>query len=289
MRIAVTGATGFVGRHVVAQLLDEGCSVLAIARNSERSRLLPWIEQVDFLSCNLHEDFRPVIAAIGDADVLLHLAWSGLPNYRNFFHISQNLKADLTFLPAVMKAGIEHLLVTGTCLEYGMQYGPLLEDMETKPSVPYALAKDMLRKSLQALQKEFMFKLQWVRLFYMFGDGQNPNSLLAQLDNAIASGQTVFNMSLGDQLRDYMPVTEVASAIVKLVHHPEINGVINCCSGRPVSILDLVTERCQSKGSNITLNRGYYPYPDYEPMAFWGVPDKLNKLGVLVSKEMIEV
>ena len=70
----------------------------------------------------------------------------------------------------------------------------------------------------------------------------------------------------------------MASSIVKLVHHPEVNGVINCCSGKPISILDLVTERCQMKESNITLNRGYYPYPDYEPMAFWGILGKLKKI-----------
>lgn len=278
MKIIVTGATGFVGRHVVNQLLNEGYEVLVIVRSTDRARTFAWFQSVQCISCDLHKNFQPVVDLAKDVDVLVHLAWTGLPNYRNFFHIGQNLTADLNFLSAVINAGIKHLVVTGTCLEYGMQYGPLTEDMETRPTTPYGLAKDMLCKSLQALQKELTFTLQWVRLFYMFGDGQNQNSLLAQLDHAIASGQTTFNMSVGDQLRDYMPVTDVASSIVKLVHHPEVNGVINCCSGKPISILDLVTERCQMKESNITLNRGYYPYPDYEPMAFWGILGKLKKI-----------
>ena len=278
MKIIVTGATGFVGRHVVNQLLNEGYEVLVIARSTDRARAFSWFQSVQCISCDLHKNFQPVVNLAKDVDAIVHLAWTGLPNYRSFFHIGQNLIADLNFLSAVINAGIKHLLVTGTCLEYGMQYGPLTEDMETRPTTPYGLAKDMLCKSLQALQKELTFTLQWVRLFYMFGDGQNQNSLLVQLDHAIASGQTTFNMSVGDQLRDYMPVTDVASSIVKLVHHPEVNGVINCCSGKPISILDLVTERCQMKESNITLNRGYYPYPDYEPMAFWGIPGKLKKI-----------
>lgn len=278
MKIIVTGATGFVGRHVVNQLLNEGYEVFVIARSTDRARTFSWFQSVQCISCDLHKNFQPVVNLAKDVDAIVHLAWNGLPNYRSFFHIGQNLIADLNFLSAVINAGIKHLLVTGTCLEYGMQYGPLTEDMETRPTTPYGLAKDMLCKSLQALQKELTFTLQWVRLFYMFGNGQNQNSLLAQLDHAIASGQTTFNMSVGDQLRDYMPVTDVASSIVKLVRHPEVNGVINCCSGKPISILDLVTERCQMKESNITLNRGYYPYPDYEPMAFWGIPGKLKKI-----------
>lgn len=286
MKIAVTGATGFVGRHVVDRLLKDDHEVFAIARNSDHARAFSWFQRVQFISCDLHQDFQPVAEMAENIDVLIHLAWTGLPNYRNFFHIGQNLTADLNFLPSVIDAGIKHLLVTGTCLEYGMQYGPLTEDMETKPTTPYGLAKDMLRKSLEALQKESPFVLQWLRLFYMFGDGQNPKSLMSQLDNAISNNQTTFNMSVGDQLRDYMPVSEVASTIVKLIGCPKIDGVINCCSGKPTSIIDLVKRRCEEKNSTISLNRGYYPYPDYEPMAFWGVSDKLNEIDATTSKNL---
>jgi dTDP-6-deoxy-L-talose 4-dehydrogenase (NAD+) len=83
-------------------------------------------------------------------------------------------------------------------------------------------------------------------------------------------------MSTGDQLRDFLPIEKVAENFVDVLSHPEIEGVINCCSGIPISVLDLVQQHCQRRGSAISLNRGYYPYPDYEPMAFWGVPNKLR-------------
>jgi dTDP-6-deoxy-L-talose 4-dehydrogenase (NAD+) len=108
------------------------------------------------------------------------------------------LPADLAFLEAAVKAGVPHILVAGTCLEYGMQFGPLTEEMETHPSTPYGFAKDALRKALQLLQNEKAFILQWMRLFYMHGEGQNKNSLLAQLDQAISEGHEIFNMSAGD-------------------------------------------------------------------------------------------
>lgn len=278
MRVMVTGATGFVGRHVVNQLLASGHSVVTVARDIDRARGMPWFNRVDFIQCDLHEGFKSLLRTECLPNAIVHLAWPGLPNYQDFFHISKNLPADLTFLEAAVEAGVPHLLVAGTCLEYGMQYGPLAEEAETSPTTPYGFAKDTLRKALQLLQKNRSFTLQWMRLFYMYGEGQNRNSLLAQLDIAIDKGLPVFNMSEGDQLRDYLPIQEVAENFVIALENPQLEGIINCCSGRPVSVLALVEQRCHAKASNIKLNRGYYPYPDYEPLAFWGVPSKLTAL-----------
>ncbi len=280
MRVMVTGATGFVGQHVVTELLKQGHAVVAIARNIERAREMPWFDRVEFIQCDLHEEFQHLFQPEHLPDAIVHLAWPGLPNYRGFFHISQNLPADLAFLEAAIKSGVSHLIVAGTCLEYGMQYGPLTEEMETCPTTPYGFAKDTLRKALQLLQKENPFTLQWMRLFYMYGQGQNKNSLLSQFDQAISAKQPEFNMSMGDQLRDYLPIKEVAEYFSMALENPHCQGVINCCSGRPISVLDLVKQQRQSKSSSIELNRGYYPYPSYEPMAFWGVPAKLADLRV---------
>ena len=276
MNVVVTGATGFVGRHVVAQLLEHGHGVVASARHIERAREMAWFEDVEFIPCDLHGDFRRLLDV--EADALIHLAWPGLPNYNGFFHVDENLPADITFLKAAVDAGASRLIVAGTCLEYGMQYGPLSEGLETRPTTPYGFAKDALRKALQLLQKEKAFTLQWMRLFYMYGPGQNPKSLLGQLNAAIDEGRAVFDMSKGDQLRDYLPVEEVAANFVLALDNPQCDGVINCCSGNPVSVVDLVSQRCKDRASRIELNRGHYPYPDYEAMAFWGVPAKLAAL-----------
>lgn len=275
MKVMVTGATGFVGRHVVNELLTRGHTVLAIARDIERAQKMSWFNRVEFIQCDLQENFKLLLAPENLPSVIVHLAWPGLPNYRDFFHISKNLPADLAFLEAAVKAGVPHIIVAGTCLEYGMQYGPLTEDMATDPTTPYGFAKDSLRKALQLLQKEKPFTLQWLRLFYMYGEGQNTNSLLAQLDRAVDEGQAVFNMSKGDQLRDFLPIQKVAENFALAIENSHVEGVINCCSGQPVSVFDLVQQRCLEKKSEIRLNRGYYPYPNYEPMAFWGVNSKL--------------
>ena len=157
-----------------------------------------------------------------------------------------------------------------------MQSGAMTEMMPTMPSNPYALAKDTLRKLLQSLQQQHPVTLQWSRLFYMHGVGQNPNSLLAQLDHAINNGKSSFNMSGGEQLRDYLPVEAVASRLVFLSENPHFNGVVNICSGHPISVRRLVEQHLGSLGVDIQLNLGHYPYPEYEPMAFWGETQFLN-------------
>jgi len=284
VRVMVTGATGFVGRHVVGALLACGHSVVAISRDLKRAQEMPWFDCVEFYQCDLHESFQHLLQPELLPDAIVHLAWPGLPNYQDFFHISKNLPSDLAFLEAAIKSGVHHLLVAGTCLEYGMQYGPLTEEMETAPTTSYGFAKDALRKALQLMQRERPFTLQWMRLFYVHGEGQNKNSLLAQLDRAIDERQAVFNMSAGDQLRDYLPVQTVAQNFSIALDNPHCQGVINCCSGVPTSVFNLVLQQCIEKASDIRINRGYYPYPDYEPLAFWGVPAKFRSL-ISASKQ----
>lgn len=270
MKVLVTGATGFVGQHVVRSLLERSHSVTAVARNSTRASSFDWYEKVRFVTCNVHDEALDPRSRFGEADAVIHLAWPGLPHYKEMFHVERNLPADFRFLRNMAYSGYHHVLVTGTCLEYGMQSGCLIETTETRPAIPYALAKDSLRKFLQALQAVQPFRLQWARLFYMYGDGQNSNSLLAQLDRAIDRREESFNMSGGEQLRDYMPVTEVARRLVKLVEHADADGITNICSGRPISVRRLVEEHLISRRAQIHLNLGHFPYPDYEPMAFWG-------------------
>ena len=228
MNVFVTGATGFIGAHVVRVLLDRGHQVTSIARDEEKAKSRSWWNEVRFISCDLHKNVN-FVDLLGTPDVLIHLAWPGLPNYKALFHFERNLPADYRFIKSMVTAGVTHVLVTGTCFEYGMQSGCLSENSITLPSNPYGLAKDTLRKFLQALQLEKPFTLQWVRLFYLYGSGQNPDSLLSQLDRALDNGDSEFKMSGGEQLRDYLSVEEVAFRIGVLIDHPECNGIINCC------------------------------------------------------------
>jgi dTDP-6-deoxy-L-talose 4-dehydrogenase (NAD+) len=278
VKVLVTGATGFVGRHLVAALLARGCAVRAVARNVETAASMPWINHVEFVAADIHAADLDIAALTDGIDILAHLAWPGLPNYRALLHFEHNLMADYRFIKGAVEAGVAQVLVTGTCFEYGMQSGPLSEQVEPQPSNPYGLAKHTLHLFLQNLQQEKPFTLQWARLFYLHGEGQNPNSLLAALDRAIDAGETSFNMSGGEQLRDFLPIASAADYLAAILHQRDFNGVINCASGQPVSVRALVEQRLRERGAALKLNLGHYPYPSHEPMAFWAVTERLQQL-----------
>lgn len=278
MKIVITGATGFVGSHLVKQLLMNKHEIIAVSRSLSRFNEMSWRDQVRWISCDIHADPKAPELFNEAPDILIHLAWPGLPNYKDRFHFEKNLPLDYLFLKNAVESGIGHLLITGTVAEYGMQSGCLAEDFPTFPANSYGIAKDSLRRYLQYLQLSYKFTLQWVRLFHMYGPRQNPTSILAQLDKAIDEKALVFNMSRGEQLLDYLPVEKVAWRLAQLVDRPDCEGVINCCSGTPVSVRRLVERHIEKRGASILLNLGHYPYLDHETMAYWGNPDKINSI-----------
>ena len=276
MKTLVTGATGFVGNYVIQELLKNNHEVIASSIDAD-DKHFSWASDVQYIACNLNDEKKDYFRFFQKPDLLIHLSWEGLPNYQELFHFERNLFKNYRFLKNIIENGLNNVTVIGTCLEYGMKNGPLREDMESNPNNPYALAKDTLRKFLVQLQEKIAFNFKWLRLFYVYGKGQRPNSILSQLDTALNRGDKEFNMSGGEQLRDYLPVEKVAEYIVKVVTQNKVAGIINCCSGSPISIRKLVEDYLRINKKIIELKFGYYSYHPYEPMAFWGDTSKLEK------------
>jgi dTDP-6-deoxy-L-talose 4-dehydrogenase (NAD+) len=275
VKVAVSGATGFIGRHVVAALENADVETILLARPAAQ---LPesW-QRHRVARIDVHAPPAHAFDVLGAPDVLIHLAWSGLPNYRSLHHFEHELPAHYALLKALVEQGLGAMVVAGTCFEYGMQSGPLDEAKDAQPDNAYALAKDALRRQLEALQAQRPFALTWARLFYLHGEGQAETALWPQLKRAAEAGAPTFPMSGGEQLRDYLPVAQAASHLVGLATKRRGYGVVNVCSGEPVSVRVLVEGWIAAHGWSIRPELGRFPYPAHEPMAFWGDATKLRR------------
>jgi dTDP-6-deoxy-L-talose 4-dehydrogenase (NAD+) len=133
-----------------------------------------------------------------------------------------------------------------------------------------------LRKHLEDFKSRYSYQLAWLRLFYLYGPGQSKNSLYSSLTDAIQRGDSEFDMSGGEQIRDFMPIQEAARIIVDIALSPIDVGIVNVCSGSPTTVRSLAEAWIAERHSTITMNLGRMPYSEIEPMSFWGSRKKLD-------------
>lgn len=206
------------------------------------------------------------------------LSWPGLPKYNDPSHLTLNLPACVGLIERLMQAGLQKLVVTGTCYEYGLQNGELSEDQFTDPVNCYSTAKDSFRRFIESRCTQNGVQWSWLRIFYPYGPGQNPNSLLPSLDKAIEEHIPQFSISSGRQIRDFLPVELVARDVLEITTNPAANGIYNVCSGVPRSIREIVETRIHQKNAKIALSIGDFPDRTDEPLAFWGSAKRINAL-----------
>lgn len=275
MRIAITGASGFVGRYVLRELRSRGLQApVTTFRHSHTESALLSRE----VSLDIHAPGPNPFTALGNPDLLLHFAWSGLPKYDSMHHLTQELPAHASFLTACVRSGVKRVVVAGTCFEYGLASGEIEENQALKPVTRYGEAKARLFEHMTSLRETIPFELVWPRLFYLFGSGQSPNSLYSQLQAAIAQGEESFDMSGGEQVRDYLPIEDAARQVTDVAIAVGDIGAVNICSGVPIRLKDQVSRWLDEAGSSMRMNLGRFPYPSFEPMSFWGSRRKLDRI-----------
>lgn len=273
MKILITGASGFIGRHLVEHAQAAGHEVIGVALAQPDE---PFAAEIEFIATDI---FTPGAAAtLPVADVLVHLAWQRIPEGQSPVHMEICLPQSLTYLKETCAAGLRHLLVVGTCFEYGQQReGMLSENDEAAPECLYSQAKHQLHRELvQGVPDDLC--LHWARLFYTYGPHQHQRCLLPLLEAAIARGDTTFPMSPGQQERDYIHVHDIAAQLLALTQAPEQPGTYNICSGKPTKVIDLVRRRCTELNSEIELDTTAYPYRAGEVMSNWGDKQRISAI-----------
>jgi len=275
MKIAITGATGFIGQHVRKQLKESSHEILLVTRDAKKVSSLGTNERV--LIADISEARDDWYQYLDSPDVLLHLAWGGLPNYLDNYHLDVELPLQVKFLTNLVSNGLSKLVVTGTCYEYGIASGALTEIEDTTPVTPYGIAKDRLRRLLSDLKSKVDFELTWARIFYTYGTGQSELSIYSQLTFAVANGDAEFKIGSGTQILDFISVERVAEILNFLVTKNSNIGIVNVGSGNPQSVLQFVQAQIHAMGAQIIPLLGVISDRKYEPNAFWSDNKKLNK------------
>ena len=278
MKIAITGATGFIGQHVRNVLAKTDNDVVLVVRYVDRVGDKSAREEI--VAADLSQARTDWFELFGRPDVVLHLAWGGLPNYMDSYHVDVELPMQLKFLQALIDSGLKKLVVAGTCYEYGLSSGAISESQMTNPNTPYGIAKDSLRKALFEIRSKKDFELTWARVFYPYGEGQSENSIYSQLTKAISSDEKEFAMGSGVQMLDFIQVTRVAKALRTFVTEKKGVGLINVGSGEPQSVIEFVKKLIYHFESNIVPRVGAVADREYESLSVWSDNDLLDSLAL---------
>lgn len=272
MKVLVTGANGYIGSHVCEELLKNGHEVVALDRSQSSLS-----EQVQMIDVNLFDEDTDIFNKVGKPDILLHLAWRDGFNHMASTHIN-DLPKHISFIENMIQGGCKHVAIMGSMHEIGYWEGEVDEDTPCNPKSYYGIAKNALRQATSILASKYDVTFQWIRAYYITGDDRRSNSIFGKIMLAADEGKKEFPLNSGKNLYDFIHVDELASQIVAVIEQTEINGIINCCSGKPVSLLNRINDFIIENELEMSLNIGAFPDRPYDSPGVWGNNEKISKI-----------
>lgn len=272
--VTVTGAGGYIGRHVVTAVADLGYEPIAVVRPG-RGGTVSLDPRARVVEADLLAEGTDVSALLTDDTVaFIHLAWQD-----GFVHNAPShlryVGRHLDVLTAAAEAGVPRVVALGTMHEIGYWEGPIDESTPSAPRSLYGIAKDALRRSaLLTLADKVEFA--WLRCFYIYGDDRRSNSIFGRLLDAADAGRETFPFTSGRNRFDFIHVDELARQIAAAAVTPGEVGIINCATGRPVSLADQVEAFIEDHGLDIRLEYGAFPDRPYDSPGVWGDASRIQ-------------
>jgi dTDP-6-deoxy-L-talose 4-dehydrogenase (NAD+) len=271
-RVLLTGATGFVGRHVLRALIKRGVQVSVIVRDEKHSLLSEHdcIKSI-VTSPNLFAESSEWWANVcKDIDTVIHLAWYA--EHGKYIQSSKNIDCligTMQLAKGAVEAGLRRFIGIGTCLEYDLTGGRLSTETPLRPLTTYAGTKVAAFTALSNWLPQEKVEFAWCRLFYLFGDGEDPRRLVPYLHSKLAAGELA-ELTSGSKIRDFLDVQDAAEMIVN-VALSDRQGPINICSGIPTTIRQISHKIADTYGRHDLLKFGVRLENIFDPPCVVGV------------------
>ncbi len=268
-RVLLSGPTGFLGQQVLKALQASGIDTRLIVRSGGRtlaqSNTNSTIHTEDLFS----ESAQWLEQACEGIDTIIHCAW--YVEAGKYLRSDRNLECmtgTLNFAKAAVRAGVRRFVGIGTCLEYQASDSQLTVDNPLAPRTPYAAAKAATYMVLSQYLAEHKVEFAWCRVFYLFGENEDPNRLFPYVQSQLKSGKCV-DLTSGNQIRDYLDV-KVAGKMIADIAKSQRQGPFNICSGRPKTVRQLVEELADHYNGRHLLHFGAKPENPDELPFIWG-------------------
>lgn len=272
MKVLVTGAGGYIGRHVVKNLLDKGHEVLASDFSFKGID-----ERATFIDEPIFSGEKNIFDRLGRPDVLIHMAWRDGFIHNSHAHMA-DLSAHVVFLENMIDGDLKYLTVMGTMHEVGYHEGAIDENTPCNPMSMYGIAKNALRQTLMLFCKNKDVNLHWLRAYYIYGDDLRGSSIFGKISQAVIDGKKTFPFTTGKNKYDFIHVDTLAEYIVEASVQNKINGIINVSTGNPVALGEQIEKFIADNNFDIKLDYGAFPDRPYDSPAVWGDNSKIKQI-----------
>lgn len=268
MKYVVTGAAGFIGRHVCAELLAFGHDVVGVDAFTDyydpsiKRANAEWLEQqIGYRGVELDLAAAPLDDVFDGADVVMHLA--GQPGVRlswaDYFHVyvERNITASQRVLEAVRRTGVPRLVLASSSSVYGnaAEY-PTTEEAPTRPFSPYGVTKLAMEQLASAYAENWAVPVVVLRYFTVYGPGQRPDMGMHRFIARAAAGEPLVLYGDGEQVRDFTYVTDVATATIAAGMADLPSGsVFNIAGGSSSTVNQVVRLVSESIGHEVRTHR----------------------------------
>ena len=279
-RVLVTGASGFIGQHLCKALFEKEAIVVGFTRSTLDNKYLSEQYDVDILD---EITIRQIIHAV-QPEFVVHLAASkdrGVDTaaYREGY--KTNLMGSLNLINACQDLPVlARFVFLGSTDEYGQLQVPFKESDKEAPIAAYGASKLAVTELLKALSRSNKFPSVTLRPTIAYGPGQDDSMFLPALIRALVEGRN-FDMSLGEQTRDFVYVDDLVQAIIQALLAPSLCGdVINISSATPIRIdaLAKMTANILGKGAEELLKFGAKDYRTSDVMQYWAANTLAKRL-----------